>query len=83
MGAVFAKLMMTVLLNSPFVIESKRYFTFNLITNDADDNKFSDCAIASNAFCIVTEDKDFNILKTISFPKLNVLNIVELKALIS
>ena len=83
MGAVFAKLMMTVLLNSPFIIESKRYFTFNLITNDADDNKFSDCAIASNAFCIVTEDKDFNILKTIAFPKLNVLNIVELKALIS
>ncbi len=82
MGTVFAKLIMAVLLNSPFVVEAKRYFAFNLIPNDADDNKFCDCAIASNAYCIVTEDKDFNVLKTITFPQLNVLNLAELKALV-
>lgn len=82
MGTVFAKLIMAVLLNSPFVVEAKRYFAFNLIPNDADDNKFCDCAIASNAYCIVTEDKDFYVLKTITFPQLNVLNLAELKALV-
>lgn len=53
MGEAFAKVIMAVLLNSPFVIETKRYFYFNLIRKDEDDNKFSDCAIASNAYAIV------------------------------
>lgn len=45
------------------------YFNFNLIENDAEDNKFSDCAIASNADCIVTNDKHYNILNKVNFPK--------------
>jgi putative PIN family toxin of toxin-antitoxin system len=79
MGEAFAKVIMTVLLNSPFIIEAKRYFYFDLIGKDADDNKFSDCAIASNAYAIVTEDKDLNALKNITFPSINVLSIREFK----
>lgn len=82
MGEKFAKVIMAVLLNSPFVIEAKRYFYFNLITKDADDNKFSDCAIAANAYCIVTEDRDFDVLKQISYFKLKVLKITEFKELL-
>lgn len=48
------------------------YFHFNLICSDPDDNKFVDCAIASNAELIVTNDAHFDILKTIEFPKLEV-----------
>lgn len=48
------------------------YFHFNLISSDPDDNKFVDCAIASNAKLIVTNDAHFDILKTIEFPKLEV-----------
>jgi uncharacterized protein len=52
-----------------------RYFAFELIKADYDDNKFVDCAIASNADYIVTNDGHFNVLKTIPFPNLNVISI--------
>ena len=51
------------------------YYDFNLIETDSDDNKFVDCAIAANAEFIVTEDRHFNILKTISFPQVNVIGL--------
>lgn len=51
------------------------YFRFDLIKKDRDDNKFVDCAIASNADFIVSEDKDFSVLKKIAFPKVEVLGI--------
>ncbi len=57
------------------------YYKFNLL-QDTDDNKFVDCAIASNANYIVTHDKDFNILKQISFPKVNLINTTEFKNLL-
>ncbi|MCW3079554.1 putative toxin-antitoxin system toxin component, PIN family [Segetibacter sp.] len=82
MNAQTAQSVITTLINSPFVIETVRYFYFNLITNDADDNKFIDCAIAANAVAIVTEDKDFNVLKQLDFPSLKILTIVQLKELL-
>ncbi len=51
------------------------YFTLNLIDVDKDDNKFIDCAFASNAHFIVTNDKHFNILKQIDFPRIGIINI--------
>jgi len=50
-------------------------FQWNFITVDRDDNKFVDCAIAGYADYIVTEDKHFNILKEIEFPKVSVIGI--------
>lgn len=44
---------------------------------DPDDNKYCDCAIAGKASYIVTEDKHFNVLKTISFPKLTTITLDE------
>ena len=61
------------------VIRKDPHFSFGLITADKDDNKFADCAIASNAKCIVTEDKHFNVLKSIPFPKVDVIGIDEFK----
>lgn len=58
------------------------YYKFQLIANDADDNKFADCAIASNAIYLVTNDKDFNILKTLDFPKVNVISVEEFKEIL-
>lgn len=51
------------------------HFSFGLITQDPDDNKFVDCAIISNADYIVTEDKHFNVLKEITFPQVSILGI--------
>jgi len=55
--------------NAPNTLFITRYFEWELIKADLDDNKFVDCAIACNAKLIVTEDKHFNILKLIPFPK--------------
>jgi putative PIN family toxin of toxin-antitoxin system len=42
------------------------YYHFGLITEDPDDNKFVDCAIAADAELIVTNDKHFDVLRTVS-----------------
>lgn len=61
------------------VLRVDPHYSFGLITADFDDNKFVDCAIVANASCIVTEDKHFNVLKTIQFPKVDVVDIDEFK----
>lgn len=50
-------------------------FRFNLIEADPDDNKFVDCAIASDAEYIITNDRHFKILETIPFPKVEILTL--------
>lgn len=53
------------------------HFKFHLIEADKDDNKFVDCAIAANATFIVSEDKHFDVLETIPFPKVLVMRLRE------
>ncbi|MDP3685177.1 MAG: putative toxin-antitoxin system toxin component, PIN family [Ignavibacteria bacterium] len=62
------------LLILPNVIKTPIYFNWNLINEDADDNKFVDCVINSNSHLLVTNDKHFQILKEIRFPKITVIN---------
>ncbi len=45
----------------------------NLITNDSDDNKYTDCAVTANATYVVSDDADFRVLKRTPFPSLNLL----------
>ena len=70
------------LLLLPNVIQTNVYYKWNLIQNDKDDDKFVDCAIASNADAIITNDKHFNILENIPFPPIDVLDISELKGIL-
>jgi len=53
------------------------YIHFGLITQDVDDNKFVDCAVAADAEYIVTNDAHFNVLKEIEWPKVLILTIQE------
>ncbi len=46
------------------------FFKWNLIEADPDDNKFSDCAIAGNADFLVSNDRHFNVLEHIDFPRI-------------
>jgi uncharacterized protein len=69
------------LLTADNVYKTVVYFNWNLIQNDSDDNKFVDCAVVSNADCIVTNDKHFNALKDIQFPSVNVLTPEDFKKL--
>ncbi|MDY6791465.1 MAG: putative toxin-antitoxin system toxin component, PIN family [Thermodesulfobacteriota bacterium] len=65
------------LLFLPNVILTNIYFNWNLIKHDRDDDKFVDCAIASNSDAIITHDKHFNVLKNVPFPRVTVMNIFE------
>ena len=51
------------------------YFNQNLISVDPSDNKFVDCAFTGNVDYIVTNDKHFNILLNVTYPKINILSI--------
>ena len=64
-----------VILNCPYTKLVSTYYDFNLIEMDPDDNKFVDCAISANAELIVTEDRHFDILNQISFPKVNIMGL--------
>ena len=52
------------------------YFKWRLLS-DSDDNKFTDCFVASNSDYLVTNDTDFNILKTIGFPNITTIKLDE------
>lgn len=70
-----AKAFISLLRELPNVLHTSVYFNWKLIQTDVDDNKYVDCAIAAQAECIVTEDKHFQILKQIPFPKVHTISI--------
>jgi len=63
--------------NLPNVEKIEVSFKWNLIPADPDDNKFVDCAIAGRVKYVVTNDKHFNVLKDIPFPKVDIISIEE------
>ena len=81
-NSIIASNVVQTLLNAPTVELIEPFYRFNLITNDPDDNKFVDCAIASNATYIVSNDSHFDILKQIDFPKLIVKRIQEFSTIL-
>ncbi|MBO4984922.1 MAG: putative toxin-antitoxin system toxin component, PIN family [Bacteroides sp.] len=81
-SAIAANVIQT-LINSPYVVFVNPYYHFHLITQDKDDNKFVDCAIAANATYIVSEDHHFDALMQISFPKVNIIALQKFLDLLS
>jgi uncharacterized protein len=55
------------------------WYRLGLIKQDEDDNKFCDCAFASNADYIITNDKHFKILSSLSFPQIKTIRLEEFK----
>ena len=70
------------LLESEYVELINPYFRLQLIEADHDDDKFVDCAFAANATYIVSDDKHYDVLKEIDFPKLLVLKLKEFLGLL-
>ena len=58
-------------------VYQETYIHFGLINQDVDDNKFVDCAVAADAEFIVSNDKHFEVLEDIDWPKVIVLKIQE------
>ena len=79
MGAQVVEDLMNTLEESENVEYVTRYFRWNLISTDPDDNKFVDCAISCNAQYIVTEDKHFQIIKQMPYLNLNIVGIEEFR----
>jgi uncharacterized protein len=51
-----------------------KYYRWQLITADPDDDKFVDCYVASNADYLITEDKHFKVLNNIPYPPVKVIS---------
>ncbi len=72
---LLAEFVISTIINRRNVVMKSPSFAFHLISADEDDNKFVDCAIVSNAKYIVTNDHHFDVLKNITFPKVDVVKL--------
>lgn len=82
-NAEVAVMVIRTLLELPNVIRTLINFEFGLISKDPDDNKFVDCAVASKARYLVSNDNHFSVLKRIDFPKVKVIKMEEFKEVLS
>ena len=70
-----ADLFMKVITRSRNVIRKDPYFRLEVIKQDNDDNKFTDCAFTCDADFIVTNDAHFEDAAKSPFPTFRVINI--------
>ncbi len=77
-----AELVINILLTASNVIQTEPFIRWQLITADPDDNKFADLAISANVHFLVTNDRHFNILKTLPFPTVKVISLNEFKEIL-
>jgi putative PIN family toxin of toxin-antitoxin system len=73
---------MQTITNSINVEQVMPFYKWNLIPADPEDNKFVDCALNVGADYIVTNDRHFNILKTLDFPPIKVIDIETFKSIL-
>jgi uncharacterized protein len=69
-----AEIVMEIFLESPDIIYQRVYYKWQAITNDVDDNKFFDVAIAANAEYLVTNDAHFNSAQKLGFPEVKIIS---------
>jgi len=70
---ILAENIAALMVKSPDVERVDVHFKWAIITKDADDNKFVDCALNGQADFLVTDDRHFNILKRIGFPPVKII----------
>lgn len=81
-NALFADVVIRAILSMPNMEKVEPAYRFNLITADSDDNKYVDCAITCGATFVVSNDKHFDILDSIDWPKVIRLKLPEFASLI-
>ena len=77
-SARFSELALDVITNNPYTLFVSPFYHFGVITADPDDDKFVDCAVASNAKYIVTEDAHYEVLKNYVFPNVEIIKLDEI-----
>lgn len=73
----FAESIVKTLLNKRNLVRVTPTWRFGLIETDWNDNKFVDCAICGRAELIVSNDKRFDVLRTIDFPFVRMVRLQE------
>ncbi|MBF9143742.1 putative toxin-antitoxin system toxin component, PIN family [Hymenobacter properus] len=76
-SAATAQQVHEVLLTASNTYLQEAYYKWQLIEADPDDNKFADVAIAANADYLVTNDRHFEVLKGLEFPRVPVVSLQE------
>lgn len=76
-SSFFADIIIKALLNRRNLVRVSPTWRFRLISQDPDDNKFVDCAIAGQAEILVSNDKHFRVLNAIDFPAVTLLRLQE------
>ncbi|WP_210516827.1 putative toxin-antitoxin system toxin component, PIN family [Hymenobacter terricola] len=74
-SATTARRVTEILLNAPNTSFQEAYFKWQLIEADPDDNKFVDVAIAANADYLLTNDRHFEVLRQIDFPRVPLIGL--------
>jgi len=77
-----AEIVLETFLESPDIIFNRVYYSWNAITQNPDDNKFFDVAVAANADYLVTNDSHFKEVANIPFPKVNIISADDFLAII-
>lgn len=77
LGPFIASNVIKAILDLPNTKMVQVYYHLRLITSDPDDDKFVDCAFKTDARFIVTEDHHFDVLRHVTYPKINVIDIDE------
>ncbi len=68
-----ADLVIEIFVESIEVIYQQVYYSWNVIKQDPDDNKFFDIAVAANADYLVTNDAHFNEARYLPFPSVKIV----------
>lgn len=83
MGLRVAEAVLDLLTELPNVHFIQKYYHWQLIEADPDDNKFIDCAIAASAELLVSHDGHFRVINQYPYLNINLLSATAFQALIA
>ena len=63
LGSKTAEAFLDLIMTLPNLVLIEKYYFWQAIHVDPDDNKFVDCAVSSRAKFLITDDTDFNDLR--------------------
>ena len=76
-GAEVAENVTNLITVLPYTEKIDIFFNFKVIIEDPDDDKYVDCAVAANAICLISNDSHFKVLKTLPFPIVTLVTLLE------
>ncbi|MBD2757529.1 putative toxin-antitoxin system toxin component, PIN family [Spirosoma validum] len=64
-------------------VKTEIYYHWGIITEDYDDNKFVDCAVAAGVTYLITNDRHFDVLRSRDFPPVTCLSLASFMSVLS